>query len=138
MMSDPNQRREAPRLPRIPMEIPHWVYEKGVIIKTYDVVRWGMNLWNCNHFILDTRIKGYRVTTICLGIDYGFGFSGYPVLFEIGINTQPIGRYCFLNIARAAHWRFVRAIRNGDLDEELRELFDEGEDEAWEQQEGEE
>lgn len=60
----------------------HWTL-KGKEVVECDLMEWGrmMNEIGARRVAVDV-IEGYRISTVFLGIDHGFGVSKRPLLFE--------------------------------------------------------
>lgn len=104
--------------------------------KKIGVLRWGSLFEDLNYrFVANTIIKGYRISTIWLGIDHNFGwlYDGGPhVIFESmvfgpeGASDLDTDRYINEDMARRGHRKMVSKWAR-----ELKALPDEIHDVVW-------
>lgn len=91
--------------------------DDGRIIETNDVKLWSATP---RKHVGDDTVGGYRVSTVFLGTDHGFGAPGGPVLYETmlfgeGPHDQYCDRYHKRDEAAAAHARICAALADGSF-----------------------
>jgi hypothetical protein len=103
----------------------HYILE-GEEVVNVDAARW--SAWMEFHF--DERImartvvrEGIEVSTVFLGLDYRFGDSGPPILFETmvfgGLCDGDMTRYATMEESRQGHWAMVNRVQRAEAGEAL-------------------
>lgn len=79
-----------------------------------DPLKWAL-AWEKQRVVKSTHVEDFRVSTIFLGLDHGFG-GGSPVLFETMIfgpgEERDCFRYCTRDEALAHHDQLVGKLRD--------------------------
>lgn len=97
----------------------HYALIGGEIIEIEDVQEWAFLFEHGDRVIKQEDVgKGYRVSTVFLGLDHSFG-EGPPVLFETMVFSdeednplnQEMRRYCTLEEAEEGHQAVVEMVR---------------------------
>ena len=106
------------------MRFGYYILLDKIPVPEYDTIVWGMWFETADRTVLKTQVDtGEEVSTVFLGLDHNFFFSGPPILFETlifgGIHNNKMWRYSTWEQAETGHNRIVEAIMGGDDPDDL-------------------
>lgn len=86
-------------------------------VRMDDIREWDDDRYIKNRRVDRTEVGEATVSTVFLGIDYGYIPNAVPVLFETmifgGENSDWCQRYCTWSEAKTGHDKVVAALRDG-------------------------
>jgi hypothetical protein len=113
-------------------ELGHWILDENHDIVKATLMEWAQ--WmevHSNKIVEQTKIEGYMVSTVFLGLDHNFAGKGPPVLFETMVfrsedwdekdpdkrqlPEQDMNRYATWDEAKKGHRRFIWQYRGGEI-----------------------
>ena len=70
-----------------------YILINGEIVEEPDILKAAKWLVTADRHICDTKLKGFRISTVFLGLDHRFGREGDPILFETKIFSENSDKY---------------------------------------------
>jgi len=87
-----------------------YIRRNGLVVPA-TVDEWAESFATDDRIVDETYIRGIRISTVFLGIDYNFSCVGLPILYETmvfgGTLDQRCERYCSETEAKIGHRRWV-------------------------------